>query len=158
VRSGRAPAPAAFARPSIFEQAANPSGPPPDDAAAATLTLEELAEQAGIGTAALADLEKYGLISGRPAPGGVYYDHDALVVAQLAARFMAHGVEARHLRMYRTSAEREAGFFEQLIMPMIKQRNPTARRQAVDNLAELARLGGELRAAMLRQALHGYTD
>ena len=124
----------------------------------ASLTLDELAAASDLSPAQLGDLERFGLLTGRPAPGGVYYDEEALLVARLAAAFMRHGVEARHLRMYRTSAEREAGFFEQLILPMIKQRNPTARRQAVDTLAELARLGGDLRAAMLRQALRGYSD
>ena len=37
---------------------------------------------------------------------------------------MAHGVEARHLRMYKVAAEREAGVFEQFVMPLLKQRNP----------------------------------
>ena len=69
---------------------------------------------------------------------------------------MKFGVEARHLRMYRTSAEREAGFFEQVVMPMIKQRNPASRRRAVETLAELASLGEGMRAAMLRNALRTY--
>ena len=68
-------------------------------------------------------LEKFGLIAGqRPMGGIVYYDRDALGVAQLAAGFLKFGVEARHLRMYKTAAERESAFFEQLVMPMLKQR------------------------------------
>jgi hypothetical protein len=59
--------------------------------------------------------------------------------------------------MYKTAAEREAGFFEQLVMPMLKQRNPRARRQAVDTLVELGKLGQGLRAAMLRTALKDHT-
>jgi hypothetical protein len=88
--------------------------------------------------------------------GTVYYDEDALVVANLAAGFMKYGVEARHLRMYRNAGEREASFFEQVVMPMLKQRNPEAHTQAIETLGELARLGQALRAAMLRQALHEY--
>jgi DNA-binding transcriptional MerR regulator len=125
---------------------------------AASLTADELAAASGLEPRELADLERFGLLAGRHAAGGVYYDEEALLVARLAAGFMRHGVEARHLRMYRTSAEREAGVFEQLILPMIKQRNPTARRGAVETVTELARLGGELRAAMLRQALRDYTE
>jgi uncharacterized protein (DUF2336 family) len=71
---------------------------------------------------------------------------------------MRYGVEARHLRMYKVAGEREAGFFEQVIMPMLKQRNPQARRQAADTLSELSRLGQSLRAAMLRQALRQYLE
>ncbi len=118
-----------------------------------SMTLEELAAASGLDAAHLGDLEKYGLVSGRAVGGTVYYDEEALIVANLAAGFMRFGVEARHLRMYKTSAEREAGFFEQLVMPMLKQRNPRARRQAVDTLVELGKLGQGLRAAMLRLAL-----
>ena len=75
------------------------------------------------------------------------------MVARLAAGFLRYGVEARHLRMYKVAAEREASFFEQVVMPLVKQRNPAARRQAVDNLTELAGLGESLRGAMLRNAL-----
>jgi len=85
------------------------------------------------------------------------YDEDALVVARLAASFGRFGVEARHLRMYKVAAEREAGFLEQVVLPLMKQRNPSARRQAVENLQELTTLGDSLRGAMLRQALKGYT-
>ena len=85
------------------------------------------------------------------------YDEDALVVARLAAGFMRYGVEARHLRMYKVAAEREAAFFEQVVLPLVKQRNPAARRQAVDNLTELAALGESLAGAMLRTALQDAT-
>ena len=57
-----------------------------------------------------------------------------------------------------TAAEREAGFFEQVVMPMLKQRNPEARRQASETLGELARLGQQLRSAMLRNALRDYLE
>jgi hypothetical protein len=59
--------------------------------------------------------------------------------------------------MYKVAAEREASFFEQVVLPLLKQRNPAARRQAVENLGELAALGDSLRAAMLRGALKGHT-
>ena len=62
-------------------------------------------------------------------------------MAQLAAAFMRHGIEARHLRMYKIAAEREAGFFEQVVMPLLKQRNPGARQQAIELLDELTELG-----------------
>jgi hypothetical protein len=58
--------------------------------------------------------------------------------------------------MYKVAAEREAAFFDQVVLPLMKQRNPDARRQAIDNVGELAALGDSLRAAMLRQALKGY--
>jgi DNA-binding transcriptional MerR regulator len=122
-----------------------------------SMTLEELSTACGLSAVELGELERYGLLAGRPVGGTAYFDEEALIVANLAAGFMRFGVEARHLRMYKTAAEREAGFFEQLVMPMLKQRNPRARRQAVDTLVELGKLGQGLRAAMLRQALKDHT-
>lgn len=128
-------------------------GPP----SGVSLTLEELAVATGLGDDDLADLVRFGLMAGKAVGGTVYYDEEALTVANLAAGFMRYGVEARHLRMYHTSAEREASFFEQVVMPMLKQRNPQARRQALEALRELSQLGQGLRAAMLRQALRDHT-
>ncbi|MEA2686397.1 MAG: hypothetical protein QOE93_1592 [Actinomycetota bacterium] len=123
-----------------------------------SLTLGELAAATGLDDELLKELEKFGLLSGRKVASSTYYDEDALHVATLAAGFMKYGVEARHLRMYKTAGEREAGFFEQVVMPMLKQRNPQARRQATEALAELTRLGQGLRAAMLRQLLRHYFE
>jgi hypothetical protein len=74
-------------------------------------------------------------------------------VARAAAGFARHGVEARHLRAWRNAADREAGLFEQIVLPLLRQRNPQARTQAGATLEELGQLGGDLRAALLRQAL-----
>jgi DNA-binding transcriptional MerR regulator len=123
-----------------------------------SLTLQELGASCGLETSDLKDLERFGLIASRTVAGTAYYDDDALAAAHVAAGFMKFGVEARHLRMYKTAAEREAGFFEQVVMPMLKQRNPEARRQATETLAELARLGQQLRSAMLRNALRDYLE
>ena len=125
---------------------------------AVSMTLDELAGATGLDHAALKELEQFGLLVGRPVAGQVYYDEEALVAARLAAGFARHGVEARHLRMYKVAAEREAGFYEQVVLPLLKQRNPTARRQAVESLEDLARLGEGMRSAFLRAALREYTE
>ena len=132
--------------------------PLPIEPTGVSLTLAELSAATGLDDDLLKELEKYGLLAGRKVASAVYYDEDALHVATLAAGFMKYGVEARHLRMYKTAGEREAGFFEQVVMPMLKQRNPQARRQATEALAELTRLGQGLRAAMLRQLLRHYFE
>ena len=129
--------------------------PPPSGT---SLTLDELSRATGLSPDDLADLERFGLMAGRPVGGTIYYDEEALLAANLAAGFMKFGVEARHLRMYRTAAEREAGFFEQVVMPMLKQRNPEARRQAREALEELTSLGQGLRGAMVRQALRAHVE
>lgn len=118
-----------------------------------SLTVEELASATGLPYDRLRDLERDGFITGRRVAGTVYYDEECLVVANLAVGFARFGIEGRHLRIYKNSAEREAGLFEQVVTPLLKQRNPEARRQAIESLEELTRLGQGLRAAVLRQSL-----
>ena len=137
------------------ESVATAPAPPPD--APVNLTRDELLSAAGITLDQLAELEKFGLLTPRQAGGAPYYDGDSLIVARVAASFMQFGVEARHLRMYKNAADREAGVFEQIVMPLMKQRNPDARRQAVDTLGQLASLGEQLRAALLHDALREHT-
>jgi DNA-binding transcriptional MerR regulator len=123
-----------------------------------TLTAAELQSAAGISEEALRELEKFGLVVGRPMGDDTYYDSDALIIASKAAAFIDHGIGARHLRMFKVAAEREAGFLEQLAMPLLKQRNPESRRQAVHLVEELADHGHDLRAALLRANLRKHLD
>jgi len=125
--------------------------------AGAGYTFDEIVAESGLNPAQLKEVESYGLLAGHSMGRETYYDDDALGVARLAAEFMQFGVEARHLRMYRTSAEREAGFVESVVMPLVKQRNPRAREQAAETVETLLRLGDTMRATMLRRALRDYT-
>jgi DNA-binding transcriptional MerR regulator len=114
----------------------------------------ELVAAAGIDDAQLSELEGYGLVApSREVDGVAQYDDDALDVARIAAGFFRRGIEARHLRMYRTSAEREAVLFGQVLMPFVRQRNPEARGRLQEELVELSTLGRRLRTAMLRDAV-----
>ncbi|HUF32395.1 MAG TPA: MerR family transcriptional regulator [Acidimicrobiales bacterium] len=133
-------------------------GPLEQDLTSTSLTRDELLHASGLTEGHLAELERYDMVAGRAVAGQVYFDGDALVVARLAGSFAKHGVEARHLRMFKTATEREAGFYEQLVVPLMKQRNPVARSQARQTLVELARLGESMRGAMLRQALREHTE
>ncbi len=81
------------------------------------------------------------------------YDEDAVEIATLSKHFLDDGIEPRPPAGWRVAAEREAGLFEQLIQPLLRQRNPEARVQAVAQLDELEHNGGRLRAAMMRSAL-----
>jgi DNA-binding transcriptional MerR regulator len=160
-----APEPAPRPVPQPARVSAPPPPPPPPAEAplmlsstGVSMNLAELAAASGLEDDDLRELERYGLLTGRRAASSVYYDEEALMVAQLAAGFMKYGVEARHLRMYKTAGEREAGFLEQVVLPMLKQRNPQARKAAADALSDLTRLGQGLRAAMLRQALRKYIE
>ncbi len=130
-------------------------GPDPlaDSPTTVSLTVDEVLAASGLVPSQLASLQEYGLVSGSSLGVDTYFDGEDLVIAQKAAGFLAHGVEARHLRMYKTTAEREAALLQQLVLPMARQRTPEGRQEARDTLAELAGLGQGLRAALLRVAL-----
>jgi DNA-binding transcriptional MerR regulator len=122
-----------------------------------SVTFEELVAASQLSEAQVRELEQYGLISGRTVARTVYYDAEAVAVAAIAGEMSRFGVEARHLRMYKTAADREAGFFEQIVTPLLKQRNPRSRQQAVQTVQDLAELGERLRRSMLRIALGDLT-
>jgi DNA-binding transcriptional MerR regulator len=126
------------------------------DADELQLTADELAAAAGLTASQLRQVEEYGLLAGTVVGRSTYYDADALVVARVCAGLMAQGLEGRHLRAFRTSVDRESGLYEQVVMPLVKQRNPQAKAEAQDRLRSLTRLGGELREALLRHSLRPY--
>lgn len=155
------PAPAAPPAPVVDEVA--PATPRSDEhepldagETSVSLTVDELARASGLTARQLGELERYGLLHGEQAGSTTYYDEHGLLVARTAAAFLAHGVEPRHLRMYKVAAEREASFYEQLVLPLAKQRNPKARRQARQTLGDLAKLGDTLHKALLRDALRDH--
>lgn len=118
-----------------------------------SLTTDELLAASGLEPSQLASLVDYGLVAGHTVGADTYYDGEDLVIAQKSAGFLTHGVEARHLRMFKTAAEREAALLEQLVLPLVKQRSRDTRDEAQATVAELASLGQGLRAALLRAAL-----
>jgi DNA-binding transcriptional MerR regulator len=122
---------------------------------AVSLTVEELAEASGLSLRDVRELERFGLVE--PRPGTTTYDGDALIVARTAAGFLQHGIEARHMRTYKVAADREAGLFQQIVSPVLKQRNPEARTRATRTVTELIRLGEVMRGVLLRRELREHT-
>jgi DNA-binding transcriptional MerR regulator len=120
----------------------------------ASLTLDELASASGLDILIIEELCEYGLLSPSRVGGAEYFDEEALAVANLVAGFARFGIEPRHLRLYKNAADREAGFIEQIVLPLVRQRNPEARAKANETADELIRLGQGLRSSLLRKALH----
>lgn len=115
------------------------------------LTREELAQAAGLTAEQLEALEQYGLVALRP--GGSYFDGDALLVAKTVAEMSRYGIEARHLRPFKSAADREIGLFEQVVTPLVRQRNPEARARSEEVVRELAALSIRLHSALVRAGL-----
>ncbi len=116
------------------------------------LSRAELADEVGISDAQLRGLEQYGLVTAHPAG---YFDADAVEIARVVGQLAEFGVEPRHLRVYRSSADREIGLFEQVVAPMARQRNPEARARAAETVRELAALSLRLHAALVQAGLRG---
>ena len=115
------------------------------------LSREELLDAAGIDAAQLAQLESYGLIGTRP--GSAHYDGNALVVAKTVAEMSGFGLEPRHLRAFKSAADREVGLVEQVVAPMNNQRNPDAKARAEEVVRELSALSVRLHAALVKAGL-----
>ncbi len=126
-------------------------------AVSVSMTLDELASASGLSRSKVLDLQKFGLIEPLGDGALAHYGAEAVIVARVAAGFLAHGVEPRHLRAYKSAAEREAGLLEQRIMPVVMQRTAQSKRQSLDMLAELINLGSDLRLSLLRCALACHT-
>ena len=126
-------------------------------AVSVSLTMDELAAASGLSQANIMELQKFGLIEPLGDGALAHYGAEAVIVAKVAAGFLAHGLEPRHLRAYKSAAEREAGLLEQRIMPLVMQRTAQSRKQSLDVLSELINLGSDLRLSLLRGALANHT-
>jgi len=123
----------------------DPMSPPDRDL---QLTGQELTSRTGISVDDLAAMERFGLIAPYMRRGRPVYSGDDLIAARLVARFLAHGIGPRHLRAFKTAADREAGLIAQRLSGVA---DPVDR---ADALRELLRLGEDLRSLLLRQVVH----
>jgi hypothetical protein len=119
----------------------------------ASFTAEELCAASGLAVEELSGLQGFGMIEPVMVAGILTFDEDALTVANLAADFRKFGIEPRHLRLYRNAVDREIGLIEQVIIPLLRQRNPESRERATQAADELGTLGQTMRATLLRAAL-----
>ncbi|MEU5025796.1 transcriptional regulator FtsR [Streptomyces milbemycinicus] len=117
---------------------------------AARVGRAELLAVTGIDDAKLAEWESFGLI-GPGADGG--YDIEAVTVARLVADLGRFGLEPRHLRIMKATAERDAGLLEQVVAPLRRHPNPQTRAHAEASARELAELSVRLHAAFVQSAL-----
>jgi DNA-binding transcriptional MerR regulator len=133
-------------------------GEPEEDEPPATLemTAEELAAATGVEVDVVDALTSFGLLRPVTSDDGRTFGGDDLVVLRIVKEFFKYGVEPRHLTMYRHFADREATFFEQVVTPVLRQRNPEAQRQAAESLIDLSRTSRRLKQALLRANLRGH--
>jgi DNA-binding transcriptional MerR regulator len=115
-------------------------------------TRRQLIEEAGIDEALLTQIERFGLLSTHG--GARYYDADALLVAKTVGEMAAFGVEPRHLRAFKAAADREVGLFEQVVTPLLRQRDGAAQARAEEAAQQLAAASVRLHALLVKIGLH----
>lgn len=119
------------------------------------LSRRELIKIAEISEDLLVQLEQFGLITARPGTG--HYDTDALVIARTARELADFGFEPRHLRAFRSAADREVGLVEQVIAPLKRGRDAETRARADQTVSEIAALSVRLHATLVKAGLRRST-
>ncbi len=117
------------------------------------LSRRELVETAGIDEELLDQLVGFGMV--RMRPGSKHFDGDALVVAKAAGELATYGLEPRHLRAFKTAADREVGLLEQVVEPIRRQRDAGAQARADEAVRDIAALSVKLHASLVKAGLRG---
>ena len=116
------------------------------------MSLEEMSAATGVDRERIKELESFGIVCTHGPEGGRYYDGEDYIVLSIVKDFLRHGIEPRHLTMYKHFADRESSFFEALVAPTLRQRNPDA-RAATQTLTDLSVTSRKFKQALLRNAL-----
>ena len=148
------------AEPIVDRTPRRPTPPDPSDSIGrpATYQRDELMSISGLDERTLAELESFGLLSSRQVGQQRMFDEHDLAIAEVARGFHDAGVDVRHLKAWKTAADREAGLFEQRVLPVLRRRSPESRDESNGLLDELSQLGGRLRAILVARALSALRD
>jgi DNA-binding transcriptional MerR regulator len=120
------------------------------------MSLEEMSTATGIDRDRIKELEAFGIIASHGPEGARYYDGDDFIILSIVKDFFRYGIEARHLTMYKHFADRESSFFDQIIAPTLRQKNPDARKSAAQTLTELSATSRKFKQALLRTNLRDH--
>jgi DNA-binding transcriptional MerR regulator len=119
--------------------------------------LEDVLEQTGADRALVKELEEYGVVKGEKHDGETLYDDTDREIVRATQELKRFGVGGRNLRVFRTSADREAALLEQILAPALRSRNPERRQEAVEALENLAAIASNLKHLLLIRDLRKLT-
>jgi DNA-binding transcriptional MerR regulator len=112
-------------------------------------TLEDVLEETKAEPKLVAELEEYGVIKGELRNGRRYYDDTEREIVRAVTELARYGVGGRNLRVFRSSADREANLLQQILAPALRSRNPQRRKEAVEALENLAAVATHLKHLLL---------
>jgi len=108
------------------------------------LDIEELCERAGIQPERARELEDFGLLEPRVERGQRVYSEADADVAAACETLSRYGIAPRHLRAFRTAADRETGLLDAVVAPALRSRNAERRRAGIEDLQAMAEAAQEL--------------
>jgi DNA-binding transcriptional MerR regulator len=111
--------------------------------------LEDVLDDTGADPSLVKELEDYGVIKGERRDGEQLYDDTEREIIRAVTELKRFGVGGRNLRVFRTSADREAALLEQILAPALRSRNPERRKEAVEALENLAAIASHLKHLLL---------
>jgi DNA-binding transcriptional MerR regulator len=119
------------------------------DTSRAYLTLEEIIDETGAREELIAELENFGIVQPETREGKMVYDETDREIVRAANELSRFGVGARNLRVFRSSADREANLLEALLGSALRSRNPERRKEALQSLESLAATVSHLKHLLL---------
>ncbi|MDX6636115.1 MAG: hypothetical protein QOF06_2318 [Solirubrobacterales bacterium] len=119
------------------------------DTSRAYLSLEEIVEETGAREELIRELENFGIVQPEKREGKTVYDETDREIVRAANELSRVGVGARNLRVFRSSADREANLLEALLGPSLRSRNPERRKEALESLESLAATVSHLKHLLL---------
>ena len=122
----------------------------------AELDVDELCERAGVAPAHVRELEEFAILQPRVAGGTRWYSETDVEIASACARLAGFGIAPRHLRTFRTAADRESSLLEAVVAPALRSRNAERREQAVRELEALGEAAHELSRLLFWRDLRAF--
>ena len=119
------------------------------EATGALYSIDDVLEETKAEAKLVRELEEYGVVKGEMRGGVRYFDETEREIIAAVAELARYGVGGRNLRVFRSSADREANLLQQILAPALRSRNPERRKEAVDALENLAAVATHLKHLLL---------
>ncbi len=119
------------------------------DASGALYSMEDVLEETQADARLVRELEEYGIVKGEQRGGVRYFDETEREIIRAVTELARYGVGGRNLRVFRSSADREASLLQQILAPSLRSRNPERRKEALDALENLAAVANHLKHLLL---------
>ncbi len=115
----------------------------------ALYSLDDVVDETGADPRLIRELVDFGVIKGEMRAGSRYFDETEREIIRAVSELARYGVGGRNLRVFLTSADREAQLLQSILAPALRSRNPERRKEAVEALENLASVTTHLKHLLL---------